>query len=150
MRFCGLHLLPYLVSTFKRVGPPRPGLGGIIELCRDINYNQKQLFCAPRNPFSVSLPPSFPPLPPPSVALSRPFLILCKLYYFHCLFTSLPYSVPVRAGFAATFRLLPRVSPFLPTPAGTVLKSFPGTPFPPKIPPSALEVLGFAYSQYIN
>lgn len=103
MWFCGLHLLPYLVSTFKRVAV---GLGGIIELCRDINYNQKQLFCAP-NPFCPLLLPFLP-----SVAPSRPFLILCKLYYFHCLFTSLPILYPS----AQDLRRLSgfcRVSPFL-------------------------------------
>lgn len=103
MWFCGLHLSPYLVSTFKRVAA---GLGGIIELCQDINYNQKQLFCAPK-PF---LPLSAFPLP--SVAPSRPFLILCKLYYFHCLFTSLPILYPS----AQDLRRLSgfcRVSPFL-------------------------------------
>lgn len=126
MWFCGLHLLPYLVSTFKRVAA---GLGGIIELCQDINYNQKQLFCAPE---TLSAPSYFPL---PSVAPSRPFLILCKLYYFHCLFTSLPILYPS----AQDLRRLSgfcRVSPFLSL--GTVLKSFPGTPFPPKISLSAL------------
>lgn len=42
-----------------------------------------------RNPFCPLLLPSLP-----SVAPSRPFLILCKLYYFHCLFTSLPILYP--------------------------------------------------------
>jgi len=103
MWFCGLHLLPYLVSTFKRVAA---GLGGIIELCQDINYNQKQLFCAPE---TLSTPSWFPL---PSVAPSRPFLILCKLYYFHCLFTRLPILYPS----AQDLRRLSgfcRVSPFL-------------------------------------
>lgn len=103
MWFCGLHLLPYLVSTFKRVAA---WLGGIIELCQDINYNQKQLFCAPE---TLSAPSCFPL---PSVAPSRPFLILCKLYYFHCLFTSLPILYPS----AQDLRRLSgfcRVSPFL-------------------------------------
>lgn len=105
MWFCGLHLLPYLVSTFKRVAA---GLGGIIELCQDINYNQKQLFCAPE---TLSGPTSSCFLLP-SVAPSRPFLILCKLYYFHCLFTSLPILYPS----AQDLRRLSgfcRVSPFL-------------------------------------
>lgn len=40
-----------------------------------------------RNPF----PPLFYPSSP---APFRPFLILCKLYYFHCLFTGLPILFP--------------------------------------------------------
>lgn len=120
---------PFAVPGFDFQEGGAAGLGRIIELCQDINYNQKQLFCAPK-PF---LPLSAFPLP--SVAPSRPFLILCKLYYFHCLFTSLPILYPS----AQDLRRLSgfcRVSPL--SQPGTVLKSFPGTPFPPKISPSAL------------
>lgn len=79
---------PFAVPGFDFQEGGTTGLGGIIELCQDINYNQKQLFCAPE---TLSAPSCFPL---PSVAPSRPFLILCKLYYFHCLFTSLPILYP--------------------------------------------------------
>lgn len=97
---------PFAVPGFDFQEGGTTGLGGIIELCQDINYNQKQLFCAPE---TLSAP-SCSPLP--SVAPSRPFLILCKLYYFHCLFTSLPILYPS----AQDLRRLSgfcRVSPFL-------------------------------------
>lgn len=54
---------PFAVPGFDFQEGGAAGLGGIIELCQDINYNQKQLFCAPET-LSAPLPAS----PLPSVA----------------------------------------------------------------------------------
>ena len=69
-----------------------------------------------RNPFALSI--SFYPYPFRCVCKrereggrEKAFLILCKLYYFHCLFTDpLAPPPPPPTGFAATLRLSARES----------------------------------------
>lgn len=124
---CGFAVSTFCRTWFRLSRGWRPGWEGLQSFA-GISIITRNSYSVHRNPFYPLLLLSLP-----SVAPSRPFLILCKLYYFHCLFTSLPILYPS----AQDLRRLSgfcRVSPFL-----GVLKSFPGTLFPSKISPSALH-----------
>lgn len=103
---CGFAVSTFCRTWFRLSRGWRSGWEGLQSFA-GISIITRNSYSVHRNPFCPLLLPFLP-----SVAPSRPFLILCKLYYFHCLFTSLPILYPS----AQDLRRLSgfcRVSPFL-------------------------------------
>lgn len=89
-------ILPFAfqwVLTFKRVVTTPGDCVGIMGLCKDINYNQKQLY----SPACIESTVYYMYTTPSGRKPLSSFLILCKLYYFHCLFT---LFVPLNFSFS--------------------------------------------------